>query len=88
MESLKKESLQFFNSLSERGCKNIRKKYKINEYLLIAYIYCSILRINEYYLDYKSEIGKSEKVDPSGRAVRYQGSRPTSRRTPKALRRK
>lgn len=88
MKSLKKESLQFFNSLSEHGCKNIRKKYKINEYLLIAYIYCSILRINEYYLDYKSEIGKSEKVDSSDRAVRYQGSRPTSRRIPKALRRK
>lgn len=64
MKSLKKESLHFFNSLSEHGCKNMRKKYKINEYLLIAYIYCSILRINEYYLDYKSEIGKSEKVDP------------------------
>ena len=31
---------------------------------------------------------KSEKVDPSDRAVRYQGSRPTSRRIPKALRRK
>lgn len=58
MKSLKKESLQFFNSLNEHGCKNIRKKYKINEYLLIAYIYCSILRINEYYLDYQSEIGK------------------------------
>lgn len=37
-----------------------RKKNKHKEYLMIAYMYCTMLKINEYYSQYKDEIGASD----------------------------
>lgn len=37
-----------------------QKKNKHKEYLMIAYMYCTMLKINEYYSRYKDEIGASD----------------------------
>lgn len=58
------------------------------KYLIVAYIYCSIIRINGCYSDYQSEIGKSETMDFSDKVISYQSSRLISRRIPYSLRRK
>lgn len=60
------------------------------DYILIAYVYCLMLRINKFYLSYKNEGRKVEilssplKYSP----IRYKYSRVVNYRSPKALRRK
>ena len=60
------------------------------DYILIAYVYCLMFRINRFYLSYKNEGRKIEilssplKYSP----IRYKYSRVANYRSPKALRRK
>lgn len=60
----------------------VSREEKVN-YLIVAYIYCMMLKINEFYREYKSEILDSE---PSiSNSVNYRKSRVAIHRTPKSI---
>lgn len=60
------------------------------DYILIAYVYCLMLRINRFYLRYKDEVRKVEILSSplNYSPIRYKYSRVVNYRSPKALRRK
>lgn len=61
---------------------HISREENVN-YLIVAYIYCMMLKVNEFYLEYKSEILDSE---PSiSMSAKYRKSRVAIRRTPKSI---
>lgn len=60
----------------------VSREEKVN-YLIVAYIYCMMLKVNEFYREYKSEILDSE---PSiSKSVNYRKSRVAIHRTPKSI---
>lgn len=58
------------------------------DYLVLAYIYCLMLEINKYYMDYKAELGHADLSSNHSKLIRYRYSRSTTHKAPKALRRK
>lgn len=58
------------------------------DYLVLAYIYCLMLDINKYYMDYKAELGHANPSSNHSELIRYRYSRSTIQKAPKALRRK
>lgn len=52
-------------------------------YLMVAYVYCMMLKVNEFYLEYKSEIVGSE--SNASKSVKYRKSRVAVHRTPKSI---
>ena len=58
------------------------------DYLVLAYIYCLMLDINKYYMDYKAELGHANPSSNHSELIRYRYSRSTIHKAPKALRRK
>ena len=58
------------------------------DYLVLAYIYCLMLEVNKYYMDYKSELGHTDLTSNQPELIRYRYSRSTTHKAPKALRRK
>ena len=61
---------------------HISRNENVN-YLIVAYIYCMMLKVNEFYLEYKSEILDSE--SSISMSVKYRKSRVAIRRTPKSI---
>lgn len=58
------------------------------DYLVLAYIYCLMLEVNKYYMDYKNELGRADLSSNQSELIRYRYSRSTAHKAPKALRRK
>lgn len=58
------------------------------DYLVLAYIYCLMLEVNKYYMDYKNELGRVGLSSNNSESLRYRYSRSTIYKAPKALRRK
>lgn len=58
------------------------------DYLVLAYIYCLMLEVNKYYMDYKNELGRTALSSNQSELIRYRYSRSTTHKAPKALRRK
>lgn len=58
------------------------------DYLVLAYIYCLMLEVNKYYMDYKNELGRADLSSNHSESLRYRYSRSTLYKAPKALRRK
>lgn len=58
------------------------------DYLVLAYIYCLMLEINKYYMDYKAELGHADLSSNHSKLIRYRYSRSTIYKAPKALRRR
>ncbi|WP_424109873.1 hypothetical protein [Rothia mucilaginosa] len=58
------------------------------DYLVLAYIYCLMLEVNKYYMDYKSELGHTDLTSNQSELIRYRYSRSTTHKAPKALRRR
>ena len=58
------------------------------DYLVLAYIYCLMLEVNKYYMDYKNELGHSALSSNHSELIRYRYSRSATHKAPKALRRK
>lgn len=52
-------------------------------YLIVAYIYCTMLKVNEFYLEYRTEIVDSESTISN--SVKYRKSRVAVHRTPKSI---
>lgn len=52
-------------------------------YLIVAYIYCTMLKVNEFYLEYRTEIVDSE--PGTSNPVKYRRSRAANYRTPKSI---
>jgi flavodoxin len=61
---------------------HISRNENVN-YLIVAYIYCMMLKVNEFYLEYKSEILDSE--SSISMSVKYRKSRVAIRRTLKSI---
>ena len=62
-QALKEHSEKYLMKFDEEKLSKDSQIAKINKdefYLLFSYIYCSVLRVNEYYSEYKSEIGAAE----------------------------
>ena len=57
--NLKRQTESYLHGISSCSLGG-RKKNKHKEYLMIAYMYCTMLKINEYYSRYKDEIGASD----------------------------
>jgi hypothetical protein len=57
--SLKRQTESYLHGISLCSLGG-QKKNKHKEYLMIAYMYCTMLKINEYYSRYKDEIGASD----------------------------
>ncbi|MBD9233151.1 MAG: hypothetical protein EGW04_07140 [Rothia mucilaginosa] len=68
----------------------LRRKNARNsvDYLVLAYIYCLMLEVNKYYMDYKNELGRTDLSSNQSELIRYRYSRSTTHKAPKALRRK
>ena len=68
----------------------LRRKNTRNsvDYLVLAYIYCLMLEVNKYYMDYKNELGHTDLSSNQSELIRYRYSRSTTHKAPKALRRK
>ena len=66
---------------------HVSRKENVN-YLIVAYIYCMMLEVNEFYLEYKSELGHADLSSNQTESLRYRYSRSTTHKVPKALRRK
>ena len=58
------------------------------DYLVLAYIYCLMLDVNKYYMEYKSEVGHAGLLSNQTEPLRYRYSRSTVSRASKALRHK
>ena len=58
------------------------------DYLVVAYIYCLMLEVNKYYMDYKNELGRTDLSSNKSELIRYRYSRSTLYKAPKALRSK
>ena len=58
------------------------------DYLVLAYIYCLMLEVNKYYMDYKNELGRTDLSSNKSELIRYRYSRSTLYKAPKALRSK
>jgi hypothetical protein len=57
--NLKRQTESYLHGISSCSLGG-QKKNKHKEYLMIAYMYCTMLKINEYYSRYKDEIGASD----------------------------
>ena len=58
------------------------------DFLMVAYIYCLMLEVNKYYMDYKNELGRAGLSSNNSESLRYRYSRSTIYKAPKTLRRK
>lgn len=58
------------------------------DYLVLAYIYCLMLEVNKYYMDYKNELGRADLSSNQSELIRYRYSRSTAHKAPKTLRRR
>ena len=44
---------------------------------MVAYIYCLMLEVNKYYMDYKAEVGHADLSSNQSELIRSRYSRPT-----------
>ena len=47
------------------------------DFLMVAYIYCLMLEVNKYYMDYKAEVGHADLSSNQSELIRSRYSRPT-----------
>lgn len=66
MTEVNKHSIKFISTQLPYCCNLENVKY-----LIVAYIYCSMLRINDYYSIYKSETGLVETESKRRQLIEY-----------------
>ena len=47
------------------------------DFLMVAYIYCLMLGVNKYYMDYKAEVGHADLSPNQSELIRSRYSRPS-----------
>ena len=72
-------------SLKKAGISD-KDKQKI-DFLVVSYIYCLMIEVNRFYMDYKNELGRVGLSSKNSESLRHRYSRSTIYKAPKALRR-
>lgn len=87
-QSLKSKTISLIENIRDLLSLRRGKPESDVDYLVLAYIYCLMLEINKYYMDYKAELGHADLPSNHSKLIRYRYSRSTIYKAPKAFRRK
>ena len=85
---LKSKAISLIESIRDLLFLGRGKSENSVDYLVLAYIYCLMLEVNKYYMDYKNELGHTALSSNQSELIRYRYSRSTTHNALKAVRRK